>query len=442
MVTTRPPVATYPAPSRAVAAWKQSSSPSSAADEGSAPPRRAAGDRLLGVTLGGDDDPDRGARPHADRLGHGGPIPGGSSAQRGGQIAVEQGQQHLRLGVAEARIELQHGRAGVGEHQAGVEHAPVGVAVASLQPGNRLEDAGDRLVECVGTEPRHRRIGAHPTGVRPGIAIAQALVVAGRANGNHLGAAHQGKDGDLAPGEPLFQDQLRTGPRAVQQVVDRGLGRGKVFGDHHALAGREPVRLHDQATPLRVERPRMLQRLGHRGAGAPRGGDHAGAAHLLLGVGLGRLEARRPACGAEDRDGCLAPAHHSLRLPGVPPDRSPPGRTARATRAGRRRPDRTGPGPEPSPPPLPCRRCPGRRGPCPTSGSRARRQARACSRPPPPRTRISRPRIAATGTLTARPRLRATRWAKGPACLPAGPAPAGPGSSRRSWPGRCQGLRP
>ena len=49
-----------------------------------------------------------------------------AAEQRRGQVAVEERQHDLRLGVAEAGVELEHHRSIGGQHQAGVQHAAVG----------------------------------------------------------------------------------------------------------------------------------------------------------------------------------------------------------------------------------------------------------------------------------------------------------------------------
>ena len=142
---------------------------------------------------------------------------------------VERRQQHLRLRVAEARVELEHHRPVIGDHQSGVQHATVRSAVASHHPGDRLEDGRHDLVERIGPEPGHRRVGAHAAGVGSRIAVLQPLVVASR--------SAAGRQSCRSPGRMPIPLALRArsssrirdpGPPSLEQRPDgalRVLGR-------------------------------------------------------------------------------------------------------------------------------------------------------------------------------------------------------------------------
>ena len=59
-----------------------------------------------------------------------------------GEVAVEQRQHRLRLGIAEAAVELEQPRAVGGEHQPGVEHADVRRAGGGEVVEHRLDERG------------------------------------------------------------------------------------------------------------------------------------------------------------------------------------------------------------------------------------------------------------------------------------------------------------
>ena len=254
IVTTRPPLDSQPPPARRVPAWKQSRSPSSAAARRLDALDGAAANRVVGVALGGDHHAQRCAVAQPERSVEAATVPGGDAEQGLGQVAVEQRQQDLRLGVAEAGVELEDHRSGIGQHQPGVQHAAVRGPVARHAPGDRLEDGSVASSSWRRPNHGHRRIGAHAAGVRAGVAVAQTACSRSAAPQRHdVLAAHEGEGAHLAPGEPLLEEDAAALRRDVEQVAQRARRLVPRLGHDHALARRQPVRLHDRRPLPRVE---------------------------------------------------------------------------------------------------------------------------------------------------------------------------------------------
>jgi hypothetical protein len=105
----------------------------------------------------------------------------------------------LRLGIAEAAVELDHAQPVVSAHQSRVEEAlerraPAG-ELAEHRQVHRLEDLRRLVVGDVG----QWREGAHPAGVRAAVAVPDPLVVAGRREGNGRLAGAEGEERQLGP---------------------------------------------------------------------------------------------------------------------------------------------------------------------------------------------------------------------------------------------------
>ena len=71
-------------------------------------------------------------------------------------------------------------------------------------------DRGDDAVDRVVGQVRQRAVGAHAAGVRPAVAVAQALVVSGRPAGPARLAVAQGDDAHLEPEQALLDDDHRS----------------------------------------------------------------------------------------------------------------------------------------------------------------------------------------------------------------------------------------
>ena len=156
-----------------------------------------------------------------------------------GQVAVEQRQDRLCLGVTEAAVELEQLRAVLGEHEAGVQHADVRGALG----GEVIDHGLDELRgQRVGVVPGGcRRVRAHAAGVRAGVAVEDALVVLGDRQRPSDRAVAQGDQAALGPGESLLEHD-----RALRgELADGGIGLGGRGRHDHALAGGQTVELHD-----------------------------------------------------------------------------------------------------------------------------------------------------------------------------------------------------
>src|SRR5919108_5248555 len=108
----------------------------------------------LRVPGGGEDDrdgrvPGRRERRLIER-------PHGRRGEGGKEVALEEREDGLRLGVAEAAVELEHARALVGEHETGVEHAEKRCAAPAELGEHRLVNGLDELVDLSLVQERHR----------------------------------------------------------------------------------------------------------------------------------------------------------------------------------------------------------------------------------------------------------------------------------------------
>ena len=155
-----------------------------------------------------------------------------------GQIAVEQREQRLCLGVTEPAVVLEQPRPRRGEHQTGVEDAHIAQALAVQMVEHRLHERRRQFVEVVGAGCWGVR--AHATGVRAGVALADALVVLRKGQGLRHGAVAEGEQAHLGPAETFFEHERACcggGP-------DGGVGVGRGVGHHHTLSRRQAVGLH------------------------------------------------------------------------------------------------------------------------------------------------------------------------------------------------------
>ncbi len=159
--------------------------------------------------------------------------------------------QHDRLGfrVAEAAIELDDFRvARFIDHQTSIEEAGVNVAFIGHAPDGRPDHQVHDTLMNFGGDHRGRGVGTHPAGVRPAVAVADALVVLAGGHGQYILAVdHDNKAGFFAI-EKLFDDNARTGVAkgvASQHVTYGVFGFCQAHGDDHALARGQAVGLDD-----------------------------------------------------------------------------------------------------------------------------------------------------------------------------------------------------
>ena len=201
--------------------------------------------------------------------------------QRGQKVRLEPRHEHLAFRVAESGVDLEQlGPVGC-EHEAGVEDAGIGRAVLRQAAHERLHNPLARLLAKRRSHCRRRGVGAHAAGVRPGIALADGLVVLRRLQRQHRLAVDQGKIAGLLAHQHLLDHELRAGfaegaiqrvPRCIEGLILR-------CGEHNALAGGEPVGLDHHGRPLLGDERLGLRERGHAPIG---GGRHAVARAQVL----------------------------------------------------------------------------------------------------------------------------------------------------------------
>ena len=232
---------------------------------------------------------------------------------------------------------------------------------------------------------RHRRVGAHAAGVRPGIAIADPLVVLRRTQQQRVLAIAQGEQRDFLAHQ-AFLDHHRRARFAEHLLVHHGVDRRQRLvlgaGDHDALARRQPVGLHHDRRAAAADecpgRVGILEPLPQRGRNAGGVGD-------FLGEGLAALQlsrrSRRTAAGDAGRlhrignagdQRRFRPGHHQIDRVVLRESRPASGYPAR--RYPR----------IPPPPAMPG--LPGAQYSLVSSGLPEMAQHSACSRPPDPTT--------------------------------------------------------
>ena len=264
-LSTRPPAVTIsPASVRAVPAWV-TSTPSGTA---SRPRDHVALRRALRVAGRGEH---HGHRPVVGELGLDAGEPAGLARREAEleQVGLEPRQHRLRLGVAEAAVELEHLGPGGGQHQPGVEDAvegrPAAAPSARRSAGGRsrrspatrrVVEAGHRASSCpcrrCSARGRRRRSACSPA---PARAATHVLAVAERQQ-RELLAVEELLEHDLGGAEaPLDEEGL-----------DRLARLGLVGADDHALARGQPVGLEHRRVGDAGE---LLERLA-RGCAAPR----------------------------------------------------------------------------------------------------------------------------------------------------------------------------
>ena len=214
----------------------------------------------------------------------------GATARRRGQpleeVTLETRQEGLRLRIAEARIELEHPRAVIGQHQAREEAADEGRPSIGELVDDGLVDLGDELVARV--EPCHRRVRAHPAGVRAEVAVAGALEVLGGAERHGSCAVADREQRDFASLEQLLDHDC---PAERTHLGERLIDRVDVVADEDSLPGGEAVGLHHTRRACGRQRRRRRD---------------PGSLEYLLREALRALDAGSQRAGAEDGDSCVA----------------------------------------------------------------------------------------------------------------------------------------
>ncbi len=175
---------------------------------------------------------------------------------------------------------------------------------------------------------RHRRVGAHPAGVRAAIAVEDALVVVRRRQRVCALPIAQRHQRDLPADQAFFDDRARAdvvrwvgrvgvgGVANQKATLDEDLSQGRFgllgrLGHRHTLASRQAVGLHHHPRigQLRHRRHTLLE----RARVAPARGRHARLLHQLLGERLGALQARRRGRWAEGQVATSVERVHEAR---------------------------------------------------------------------------------------------------------------------------------
>ena len=165
------------------------------------------------------------------------------------QIGLQQGQDRLRLRIAEAAVVLEQLGSARCEHQPGVQHTHVRTTLRAHRVDRRLQDVDDDLLHQLRRARGGGGVRAHAAGVRPGVALADALVVLRGRHGDDRAAIAEGHERHFLAVEAFLDDDL-----AVRHERAHGVdGGGATLGHDHALTGGETRGLDDDGTPERVD---------------------------------------------------------------------------------------------------------------------------------------------------------------------------------------------
>ena len=159
-------------------------------------------------------------------------------------------------------------------------------------------DAGADLPGAGSVDRRHRRIGAHPPGVGPLVAVEDPLVVLGRGERDGERPVAYGQQRHLAALEVLFDDHALGVEHPPHEQSLECLARLRlVGGDDHALPCGETIGLDHRRVALDRR---------HAGGGVGdhliRGRRYPRRLHHLLAERLGSLERGASGARAEARD--------------------------------------------------------------------------------------------------------------------------------------------
>ena len=163
------------------------------------------------------------------------------SARQGqiGEVGLEQRQHRLGLRITEADVVLDEPRTVGGQHQPGEQHTDVRRSVRREVVEDRLDERRQQVVGRIGDGGRC--VGAHATGVRSRVALADALVVLGDRQRHGSGAVAECEQRAFGAVQSLLQHEGADGGRRRDRVDGLRIGRRH----RHALARREAVELDD-----------------------------------------------------------------------------------------------------------------------------------------------------------------------------------------------------
>jgi hypothetical protein len=172
------------------------------------PADRAAALHRIRVALVDQRQRDRGARCARDRTRLERAALGAREQEP--ERAAEERQRRLRLGIAEARVELDDLWASGREHEASIQRPAIGRAAAVHRLQHRRQDARrDGVLQLRGHRGR-RRVRAHAARVGPAVAVERALVVARRGQEHVSLAVTDRHDRGLFPADVRLQHNAAT----------------------------------------------------------------------------------------------------------------------------------------------------------------------------------------------------------------------------------------
>ena len=146
------------------------------------------------------------------------------------EVRIEQGQQYLRLGVAETAVEFEKARSIRREHHTGVQHAGERAAFRRHLRDGLLQDREVQFGSQLRRAHGRWRIRAHTARVGTGIANICALMILRRRHGDGVDAIAEREQRHLLADQSLLQHHARTG-RAERTVdEDRTNCRGRLLG--------------------------------------------------------------------------------------------------------------------------------------------------------------------------------------------------------------------
>ncbi len=231
---------------------------------------------LTWITGGGENHADRGIGLPFQRS-------AGKSARRSaqqdfGEPAFHPVHEGLRLGIAQANVELQHLGPLRGHHQAGVKKS----CEACCCDG-RMNHGVHHVLRLFGRQNAAIAVSAHTSGVRARVAIVNRLVVLRCFQGHYISTVAQNDEADFFTLEKFFDHQRGT------KSSHSSFGFRAFLRNDDAFACRQAIRLdHDRIIELVQCRDGGL----FVGGLQESGGRDADALHELLGVDLGSLQLR------------------------------------------------------------------------------------------------------------------------------------------------------
>jgi hypothetical protein len=145
---------------------------------------------------------------------------------------------------------------------------------------------------------RRRRIGAHAAGVRPSVAVADALVVLRAGERRRARSVAEREERDLLARQIVFDHHFRAGgaERAGEHRTDRALRLAERHRDDDALSSSQAIRLDDDRRAMRAD---VGERGGVVAKAAIVAGGHAELPTEILGEAFRAFQPRRRLAGSE-----------------------------------------------------------------------------------------------------------------------------------------------